>query len=1376
MPAHYPEDHGFGVCPYHGDHGDHTADATPGGRPGPGFPVYGDGATESRVGLIEKPATVTDQLLSALRVPEVGTDAGSLLWSATFPDDRPIMAQSAVEFGPSNVPVPASVVNGQGASRWVSVAVPTYQRASEPGDTLDNNYERNWGYRTSAILYEQAEKDGLDSGEWALGATYEAGDIVRLTTANGAVTYRALILHVATATDEPGFGANWRQFWAEYEDHGWDTYFQCPDCGQPHLYNPNSLPLTGLQFACQNPGCTSEEWCPICGAVYPGGTGFCAGDGAELYPSAWAVGNAYNVGFMVKNDGAIWEATANHTSGAGNEPTLAGGGSGQWTRIALTTMTYQHVGAEPYDPYDIQVGVVKSSELMAGTGAVTTGRVAPGVPATQPDITTGTLSAGLKAAPANESLWGAMSLRNEGNTLASIMSPSMPANPRWRLFQPENWPWGRNFAWTGQRNPIVAHLKSSYFEDTTNGLQLVNDPDGDGTADAWLPLFQVSGEVAGTDAGTVVQIGGGGNEVRTGQTLGYYSGPILYFADQNGNNELDFLRNGNLVTSAGTVYDMDRDVPLEPVVVNPVRVKVTESRLPYNGYSARDMAPAASMDYNDTTGEPSRLHVLWMADNGGATDEPLELVSNYASPANTDNRRTYNWNTANPTLVAPPSPGALAQQGPADIYRGGNGNVYAVFHETDRSGGQLRSVLRRMSKAEGAVNWGAPVDIAIAEESAENVRGFFELPAAGSTTGIHWMTWHSGNRGQEKAFFQCNLDDAANTVVGSGMLPLDNSILPGRFNTTEATVNDTDGIGPEVPTAVTLQKFPRGPFAAVKDLAPFLYLPPLTYDTSAGASATQPQVRVYFAGYSRARKNFDIYETRFNRDDLLAGTNNMGKIEFERVGSDNDPQTIPVGLPAINPTADASGDFPDGPGEEFESDNMRQEFLSMHPDWSTTSDFLNGRGVGDVELVIGLKLSGVAPGDPSVHYYNVVWGGPAKPERAERYDEKQGVYYLIPRLERSDDLFALLPIGVNGPVGPYGSVQDLEMIEPGSAPTGARPVFMEVDPAQGRIRFTAPLFNKSNPADRSCVFNTNNIPELVDVFLCGKYTPFVRRHTTSVADDDCPTAIMQAGPWYGNAAVGAPETQVRPWLPGSTSHDLLLFWRRSFSSGQAPYFGRTCYMMKKYSWGVKLDNPPLQDKAPANVEVSIPGAETPLLVGPGMPTEELGPLPDYPGLQSRLEWDVDVANGRIVVWPGVYRWKTSPSGSQHHRSAVTAGTPIEVTYTDDNGNTHTEQHVIGGWSQEIAIPLDTVVSEGPLRVAEETYTVAPDPGAGAGPDMTWPVAYRYWLFWTSTRPLYDLRDSGAGGSMVRQSSDIYYCTVNPDAPQLVTARLSLIHI
>jgi hypothetical protein len=187
------------------------------------------------------------------------------------------------------------------------------------------------------------------------------------------------------------------------------------------------------------------------------------------------------------------------------------------------------------------------------------------------------------------------------------------------------------------------------------------------------------------------------------------------------------------------------------------------------------------------------------------------------------------------------------------------------------------------------------------------------------------------------------------------------------------------------------------------------------------------------------------------------------------------------------------------------------------------------------------------------------------------------------------------------------------------------------------------------------------------------------------------------------------------------------------------------------------------------------------LYGPGTPEEIVTPLPGYPGLPPgsysghRAEFDADLPNGEIAIWSGVFRWGTYPNGDRV-RSSLSPGSTIRVQYDyeylDDAGAVQTasadELHVIGGWSQETAIPIDSVLMEGPLRVVEETYRVPALPVNN--PDML--VGRRYWVFWSSPRPMYDLRDVSDGGSRVRQSSDVFYCTVTPEFPSLVRDRLA----
>ncbi len=886
--------------------------------------------------------------------------------------------------------------------------------------------------------------------------------------------------------------------------------------------------------------------------------------------------------------------------------------------------------------------------------------------------------------------------------------------------------------------------------------------------------------------------------VGTGQTLGTYDGPQVYFMDQNNNGVLDFTRPGvGNVTSARYVFDPERDVALEPYVVADARLRVSEARLPYNSYWAKDTAPEGIFHY-DANGEPDWLQVSWITNQDVTnpntippTSGPMNIVTAFADAAGVDENRTFDWRPVQPTpLTSATAP--LAQNGPLDIYADDSGGYRALWVSTERGAGGLRSEIRYEQPSGSGVIW-------TGRELAEGVRGLFDPDQANAGANkAHWTFWHTGLRGHERPMFSVQ-SEATGQVVAQGELPIDNSISPADPATTVDTLYDSDGLGPGPSNPITLRKSPHGPFTAVKDLSPMLYTPSVVY---AGGTDTQPMIRVFFAGYAKHLGNFDIYEVRFNRHDLLTGQNNNGKIEFQHVMSGSSEGGLPEGLPALNPSIAQPGPPPgtgpvdapgDSPGEEFTADAMRQEFHSRHPDWVTGSNFLNAGGPG-VSFTLGVKQHHT---DWQISYYDVVWG-PARPERGEMYDEKRGVYKVIPRFRRhtEDGLFTDLADWQwpNGPAAPQAGTLPNVRYYPGTGPAAPseyelidpttytlpdaekRPLMMEIDPVLGRVRFSAPLFNILNPFDQSTVLSENFAPlaNMDDVFLCGTYSPFIWRHTLSPADDDVPCAILQSGAWNGNDVAG---THAYRWPAGSHSNRILLYWRRSFGAGQAPYYGRTCYMMKMQSWTIRVNHPPII----GDLDVGFPGPVDPPgpLVGPGTPEEIVVPLPPYPGLPpgsyggNRAEYDADMANGEIAIWRGVFRWVQYPNGDQR-RSSLHPGSQIRVQYRyqylDDAGNIAQsmadELHRIGGWSQETIIPIDSVLSEGPLRVSEETYTVPAFPGSA---DRV--VARRYWVFWSSPRPIYDLRLAGAGGSIVRQSSDIFYCTLQPEFPTLVRERL-----
>jgi len=102
-----------------------------------------------------------------------------------------------------------------------------------------------------------------------------------------------------------------------------------------------------------------------------------------------------------------------------------------------------------------------------------------------------------------------------------------------------------------------------------------------------------------------------------------------------------------------------------------------------------------------------------------------------------------------------------------------------------------------------------------------------------------------------------------------------------------------------------------------------------------------------------------------------------------------------------------------------------------------------------------------------------------------------------------------------------------------------------------------------------------------------------------------------------------------------------------------------------------------------------------------------------------------------------------------------------------------------GWSQDMVVPVDTVVGEGAFVAVPESFNVPPTEGAVASIP-----AVRYWLFWSSPRGVYDLRlvedaggtryKPGAGAAYdlaVHPSSDIYTAVVAPEFGGLVPERV-----
>lgn len=317
---------------------------------------------------------------------------------------------------------------------------------------------------------------------------------------------------------------------------------------------------------------------------------------------------------------------------------------------------------------------------------------------------------------------------------------------------------------------------------------------------------------------------------------------------------------------------------------------------------------------------------------------------------------------------------------------------------------------------------------------------------------------------------------------------------------------------------------------------------------------------------------------------------------------------------------------------------------------------------------------------------------------AGRYNRARGVYTVTPIFTPLGSAPAL-PAGILGnPLGPGGA--------------NSNQVTMEIEPSTGTITFSAALFNPANPNDVATVFNRGVLANLVNVVMYADYTPFIFRVTTSDAADDSPNAFAEVNALDPN--------QLR----------LVFLWRRSYSQKDTPSFGRTDFMYKTWTLGAQVARPPMAG-AP-----TVQG-----WTGGGWANLNAGQGADY---------TVNAGSGLVTMVADGYAGRNGATtrGVFWLQSAYD-GARILVSYPGG-----TEQHRIIGWSAETSAPVDTVQNEGPLRAVPEIYTVLPGTG-GAMP------AVRYWLIWSSPRPIYDLRLAGNSGSVLHQSSDIYMSSIVP---------------
>ncbi len=1004
--------------------------------------------------------------------------------------------------------------------------------------------------------------------------------------------------------------------------------------------------------------------------------------------------------------------------------------------------------AEEYDPFGLQLSVLRQAGLAADQRVVDLGWVAPGTPQDAPNTVNGSTDvvAGSAAVPTDVSNRGDLPVRNEGNI---IVDTEMRSGP---LLQTGVDQAVRSESRWAQSVPITLGTLFRYRpgpNEFDSADWMLDSPDATGAAGASATAMLQVGvrAIAGDPYGGTVK------PVPLGQPVGNYASEVLVFIDLNGDGDLDFYDVQTGATNRpSTEFDPGIDEPFEPVAPFATRARVTEARLPQDDFYSQDVTPTLLYQENQATPDQSRMQVLWVgqraAPAAAGADAPAGVSpANVPAPIAPTNILYSNaqvnagaaaaadpvyrgWLWA-PAGTEPADADALSvsatanesNSSPTAYVDGANGNRWVMWHRSQASAAGISSQLRFDTSSTADWDGSDPTEFIFGSAGAHSGLTAFVRPGAANA---HWLLWHGGPVGRENLRYRWEWDPTSGTVPGDARLMVSNTSTGLRF--------DYFDVGGQ-----RYRKPALDPFTYVKEASAF--------GTTDGAGDFQ--LDVLFTGHIRSLGNSDICWSRFSFGNPAdadfpynSAQDNFGKVPFPRVagqtyGAAPYATTDARGMSAV---IDAAGDVRGYVGEQLQSSPRREAFQAHDIDWLVTYDYETDpdwqtwltdaapkpttADYDDPMLYVGVVTDDGTGAAQSL--YAVEWSEGA-------YNAATGLYQVLPRLIGLDVLsgsLAELPDPAdpaNDPALPHpnddsatdaiywraiGGVNAKALLAPrarqeamdGSAPEGLPAVMLTINPASGMVQWSSSLFNPDNPFDSQAVFNEQNTPNIVDVVMYADYTPFTRRATTDMADDDSPSAFWNAG----------------------DSGRLTVFWRRSYADTDTPHFGRPSFLYKTYTRAIQVGRPPI-----AGMGSVIDRTVHPTGAAPDVTYNVLSP-----------------ANGVIEIG-------TSPATSLSR-----IGHRIAVTYTDGAGVSRTEQHRVIGWSLETPVPINAVTSEGPLRVIPEVYDV--DPGSG---DVFTTV--RYWLAWSSSRGVYDMRGAAADGQRVHQSPDVYLAVVAPEHSSLI---------